>query len=552
MRESFRTKNAILSLRLSGPGLVLGGLFFVAALAPSLIPRAGFVQGALAGASFVLGYAAGALGGHLWRFLGLRAPSEERSARLRPICAAFALSVVVLGLWGAASGQQKLHAVMGLPPVETVRPLTILAVAAGVAAALILLGRLFDRLWKALAKRLSWVFPERLALALGLAMAFLVFGFVGDDLLLTRAIGVFDASYQRLDEAISDSSTQPSDPLATGSPASLIPWESIGAKGRERVSDPLNAARIAEISGRPAMEPLRVYVGLGSAEDPQARARLALEEALRVGAFERGTLVVATPTGTGWIDPAGAFPLEVLTHGDVATISTQYSYLPSWLSLLVAPEYGAETARAVFAEIHGHWKTLPPQKRPKLYVFGLSLGALNADLAMSFYDVVQAPLDGVYWVGPPFAHQSWRNITRDRRPGSPAWLPRFRKGEIVRFLNQYDMPDEGAPWGPMRIVALQYASDPITFFSPSIFWSRPDWMRGERGPDVVEEFRWLPLVTGLQTGFDVLTATAAPRGFGHVYAGKDYLRGWISLLSPEGWDEAGYDRIRAALEERGL
>ena len=38
---------------------------------------------------------------------------------------------------------------------------------------------------------------------------------------------------------------------------------------------------------------------------------------------------------------------------------------------------------------------------------------------------------------------------------------------MIRFTNQENALDiPGATWGPMRVVFLQYASDPITFFDP--------------------------------------------------------------------------------------
>jgi uncharacterized membrane protein len=82
-------------------------------------------------------------------------------------------------------------------------------------------------------------------------------------------------------------------------------------------------------------------------------------ELKRVRAFDRAVLVIATPTGTGWVDPAGMAPLEILHRGDVASVSVQYSYLPSWLSLLVEPDYGADTARAVFRVVYDYWRSCP-------------------------------------------------------------------------------------------------------------------------------------------------------------------------------------------------
>src|SRR5215472_16284730 len=80
---------------LSGVGLVLGALFFAAALTPSLVPRSFLIQGALAGGCFAIGYAGGVLWRWLWHYLEL----PELSPRVRSIAnaliAAGALAVVI-------------------------------------------------------------------------------------------------------------------------------------------------------------------------------------------------------------------------------------------------------------------------------------------------------------------------------------------------------------------------------------------------------------------------------------------------------------------------
>lgn len=535
--------------------LCLGALCFGFALTPGLVPHPGTVQGALAGASFAAGYGIGVGLVLLWQALGLRVWLRPGPAA-RQAFSWLVLAAILGATWLHADAQEDLRGLMGLPPDGPLRIVTLLLTAVPVAAVLLILGRLFRSAMLTVARGLSPLLPERLALLLGFLIAVLLFSFIGNDVIVRRILEAFDASYQALDETLPASADPPSDPLKTGSAASLIPWGGIGNEGRQRVLDPLDAAAIGAITGAPAREPLRVYVGLGSADTPEARARLALDEAIRIGAFDRKVLVIATPTGTGWIDPSAMMPLEVLTGGDVATISVQYSYLPSWLSLLTVPEYGEETAKAVFAAIHDHWRALPEDRRPQLYLFGLSLGARNSDLSADFYDLIGAPYQGAFWAGPPFGSRSWVDITRARLPDTPQWLPRFRDGSVVRFLNQYEMPDRGKPWGPLRIVYLQYASDPITFFSPSILWQEPDWMKPPRGPDVSPDLRWIPVITFLQIGFDVMTATTTPRGFGHVYAGTDYLNGWLALLSPEGlsgtWDDAALTRLRTAIAARGL
>ncbi|MBT9244672.1 alpha/beta-hydrolase family protein [Gemmobacter fulvus] len=345
----------------------------------------------------------------------------------------------------------------------------------------------------------------------------------------------------------------PVDPLKSGSPASLIGWQGLGAEGRNRVLGGPDAAAIAALRGQPAQEPLRVFVGLNNADTPKARAALALAELRRIGAFDRAVLVIATPTGTGWVDPAAMQPVEYLMQGDIASVSVQYSYLPSWLSLLVEPEYGAETAQAVFRAVYGHWTGLPKDTRPKLYLFGLSLGSLNSDLSADIYDVLGDPYQGALWAGPPFASRTWPQITAGRAAGSPAWAPRFRDGSLVRFTTQTDHTAEAdASWGPIRIVYLQYASDPIVFFSPATLWRRPDWMVAPRGPDVSPSLAWVPVVTFFQLVFDMMTATSTPAGYGHVYAAGDYLTGWLAVTAPEGWTAPELDRLRAELRAQGL
>jgi len=296
-----------------------------------------------------------------------------------------------------------------------------------------------------------------------------------------------------------------------------------------------------------AKQPIRVYVGLNAAETPAQRAKLALDELKRVGGFERKVLVLITPTGTGWVDPGGINSVEYLHRGDIASVAAQYSYLPSPIALMTENAYGLETAQAMFQAIYGYWRGLPRATRPKLYLFGLSLGALNSDRSFDFYDIINDPFDGALWTGPPFRSDTWRYVTAHRDAGSPAWLPRFRGGSIVRFGNQFGGYDKGTvPWSNFRIAYLQHASDPIVFFEPQAAYRKPAWMNPPRGPDVSNELQWYPIVTMLQLAAD-MHAGIAPPGYGHTYAPRDYVEAWKALTEPAGWSEAEIKRLNAAL-----
>ena len=136
-------------------------------------------------------------------------------------------------------------------------------------------------------------------------------------------------------------------------------------------------------------------------------------------------------------------------------------------------------------------------------------------------------------------------------PGTPVWLPRFKDSSIVRFTsqrNRLNLP--GDRWGPIRFVYLQYGSDPITFFRPDSFYRRPEWMTGQRAPDVLPTLRWVPGVTFMQTGVDLITAAGTPPGTGHVYAAEHYLDGWVAVTDAPGWSAADLARLRQFVTEK--
>ncbi len=369
-----------------------------------------------------------------------------------------------------------------------------------------------------------------------------------DGILVSFLLKTADRSFQQLDALIDDDLARPLHADQTGSAASLIDWEDLGRQGRNFVASGPSGEELSAFFGYSVPTPIRVYVGLNSAENVEQRARLALAELLRVGGFERSMLLLVTPTGTGWVDPAAQDTVEYLHHGDIATVAAQYSYLSSPLALMTEESDDAHMTQALFKEIYGHWRSLPTDSRPRLYLHGLSLGSLKSDLSFDLFDIIGEPFDGVLWSGPPFGHDTWQSVTAQRDPGSPPWLPTFRNNSVVHFMNQTKAPVESTVrWGKFRILFLQYPSDPITFFSPHYAWHIPDWMREPQGPDVSPDLRWFPIVTMLQLAADMMLGTA-PQGFGHEYAPVDYLHAWLALTEPEGWSETELKRLKEVFD----
>lgn len=533
---------------LSGLGVAIGMLFFAAALTPTLVPRTDLTQGVLAGACFAIGYSLGVALRWLWRYLEI----PELPRRLRRLSMAviifscFGLAVVALRQSGA--WQNSIRAVMGMPSVDGAHWVKVCAVAIGTFIVVLALARLVAWLVGVITGALRRCIPRRLANVAGAAGAALFVWSLASNVAIRAVFSALDSSYARFDALLEPERLQPNEASRTGSPVSLIKWDRLGRAGREFIADGPASTEIGTFTGRPAQQPVRVYVGLGAADNSKARAKLALDELKRVGGFNRSTLVVITPTGTGWIDPASMNALEYLCRGDVASVAVQYSYLSSPLSLMAQPEYGAETARAVFLEIYGYWTSLPKQSRPKLYLHGLSLGAMNSERSAGLFEIFGDPISGALWSGPPFESRLWRSLSDTRNNGSPQWLPTFRDSSLVRFVNQNGPAVASeTPWGPLRVVYLQYASDPIVFFDYRDAYRQPDWMKAPRGPDVSPQLSWYPVVTMLQLGLDMAVATTTPIGHGHVYAPQDYVEAWSLVLGTKDWSEQDLIGLKAHL-----
>lgn len=535
----------------STSGLLVGILFFAVSLTPSLIPRPYLIQAVISGFSLAAGYAIGVFLRWLWSFFELPEPTVRRARTLKIAAAIVSIAAAAVFLWQAAHWQNTVRHIMGLEPIESAEPLQLGLTAVLMFIVLVLLARLFRLTFRVLSRWLQYFLTRPIANALGGLVALALFWSAANGVIFKFALRAADSSFQQLDALMDPEIAPPADPARTGSGASLVHWDELGRQGRQFIASGPTGADIGAFFGAAAPDPVRVYVGLNSAETARERAKLALEELKRAGGFERKSLIVVVPTGTGWIDPAALDTLEYLLHGDVASVAVQYSYLTSWLSLLVEPGYGAEAADALFDAVYGYWTTLPRDRRPKLYLHGLSLGAMNSQGSVDLFDVISDPFQGALWSGPPFPSALWRSVTADRVAGSTAWLPRYRDSSAIRFTSQENALDiPGARWGAMRIVYLQYASDPVTFFDPRSFYREPDWMKPPRGPDVSPALSWFPVVTGLQLLADMALATTSPMGYGHVYAPEHYIDAWMAVTDPQGITAEDITRLKAQFSKR--
>jgi uncharacterized membrane protein len=528
--------------------LLLGLLFFAASLTPSLIPRSWFVQGTLAGAVTAIGYMIGRFFLTLWRALELPEPKDRVAKTAQVVVAIPVLIVLGYCLFNAAGWQNSIRSHMGLEPIETANILKMTAVAVLVFAVCFGVGWLVQILFDTLRHRLYRIMPVRTANVAGLLLAVLIVFVVTRDGLVNFSINALDSSYAAAQHLFDAAPPAPNHTWKAGSQASLVDWGAMGQPGRDFVQSGPNAEVISSFTGRPAKEPLRIYVGRAQADDPKSRAQIALEEMKRVGAFDRKILIVASPTGTGWMDPGGMDPVEYIHDGDIAIVAVQYSYLQSPLALIFETDSGLEQATETMNAVYNHWKDLPPNARPRLYLHGISLGAWSSMSSFNIFQMVGDPVDGALWTGPPFPSRLWNSIMAARSPESAYVLPKVGSGDLVRFTSQFSGPGEGRrEWGRMRLIYLQYASDPIVFYEPLSLFQEPIWMQEPPAPDVSPELVYVPVVTQFQLLVDMVLSTspeAVPLGYGHHYIAAHYIEPWVAVTNPENWSSSDTERLK--------
>jgi uncharacterized membrane protein len=522
--------------RFSLAGLTGALLFYCLSLTPSLLPRAWFLQAVMSGITVVIGYAIGTFIGWLLRSLIPWRPN--RTVRLAARWTLAAAAVVLIPLFGFLGAQWQ-HDIREL--VEAGQPseatyILVVLVSVLIAAAIIGVVRGILALVRVIARPLRRVIPHHAATALAWLIVVVILVFLATGVLPRAFVRGANSVFGGADNGTAAGIAEPLTSLRSGSPASLVAWDTLGRQGRTFVDTGPTEAEISKFSGTPAMEPVRVYVGLKSATTIPAESALAVRELERTGAFQRKVIVVATTTGTGWLNPAMIDPLEYMYDGDTAVVAIQYSYLPSWISFLVDKAPAQDAGRDLFDAVYDKWQQLPAGHRPKLVVFGESLGSFGGEAAFSGTEDIRDRTSGVLWVGPTNSNTLWSRFTAGRDPGSPEWRPVYQGGRTVRFASAPgELEAPGPGWEDPRVVYLQNPSDPIVWWSWSLAFHQPDWLRGTHPPDVSSAMHWYPLVTFWQVAADLALSTAVPPGHGHTYGMLQGTAAWASIVPPPGW-----------------
>lgn len=532
-------------------GGLLGALILLAAsMTPSLLPRPWYLQGAVSGMAIAIGYGLGSVPGALVRFAsrGRRSPMVPRLVRFSLLLSALALVV-----WAAIvhfRWQVDVRRLMDMEQGVALYLLGATLAAVAVGYILVVAARLIRKVWGGYVRLLQRKMSRALGVAVAIVTTVVVGVFVLDVLVGERLFTVLNEAYLASDRRFDAEISRPDSPTRAGGPGSLIDWETMGRQGRAFVAEAPDDQQLEDFNGEAGLEPIRVYAGLQTADTAAGRAEVAVAELERTGAFEREILLLVAPTGTGWIDPYAVSPLEYMYNGDTAAVAVQYSHLPSWVLMIGNQDRAVEVCRALLEAVRDRLEQLPESSRPRLLLYGESLGSFGWEVLFDDLDDVERQADGVLWVGPPRANRLWQELMSKRQEGSPVWRPVVDGGETVRFGPDGDtLAAVDGPWSPPRIVYLQHASDPITWLSVDLLLDRPEWMDEPRGPDVSSHMPYVPVVTFWQLVVDLVMGTNAPIGHGHKF-GSAQAEAWSLIIPPEGWSDADARRLVITVDER--
>ncbi|MGU3585336.1 alpha/beta hydrolase [Rhodococcus sp. C26F] len=536
-------------------GLAVALLFYCWSLSPSLLPRPWYLQGVATGISVITGYGIGVLLAWIVRKCGFE---TNWSATVKKVgwylLAAVAVVVVptflVLGSWWQDISRE----LVGMEPGSSWDYPGVLLVAVVVALLLLVIGRGLRRVAQWVTGLVVRVLPAPLARIVSVVLVGLIVFWAVEGLLSVEIARIANGSAMAVDEGTADGVEQPQAPERSGSDASLEPWDSLGHEGRTFVAGGPSPKEITAVTGEPAMMPIRVYAGYRSLDsldgytdydEMEVLASHVVAELDRTGAFDREYLAVATTTGRGWVNQDVAAALEYLSDGNSAIAAMQYSFLASPLAFLADRVSPRNAGRALFEAVYARWSVLDPETRPKLLVFGESLGSYGGQSAFAGVQDMITRTDGALWVGTPNFTEQWRRITDSRDPGSREILPVIYGGQNVRFAaTPDDLTDlDGLrDWESPRIVYWQHPSDPIVWWSSQLVRHRPDWLREERGADIDKGMSWIPFVTFWQVTLDMVFAAEVPGGHGHAYTTEAAFF-WADILGIE--DEV---RVKAVFD----
>lgn len=326
-------------------------------------------------------------------------------------------------------------------------------------------------------------------------------------------LGKLAASGRSFDTQLEEPPAASVHPYVSGGTDSLVAYATVGREGARFIHSRTTDADSESCGITRTAEPVRVFVGVDSADSIQGRVSLAIAELHRTGGFDREYLVVQAPAGSGYANSTPIDVVEILSGGDCASVVVGYGVLPSFLSLSKI-ELAGETQLALLNAVSREIERRKSRglSVPKVLLYGESLGAKVQQyaLALGSSDLDRYAISRALWVGTPGGKDSdaFHQLTAS---------------ESITVDQPGDVPASKEEQDRLRVWFLEHHGDPVVRFRSEISWQQPAWLSDSepRGRNIPQSMTWTPVITWATVLVDTMFATDVKPGdfqsFGHDY-----------------------------------
>ncbi|GAC66348.1 alpha/beta-hydrolase family protein [Gordonia soli] len=268
--------------------------------------------------------------------------------------------------------------------------------------------------------------------------------------------------------------------LAGYVPASTAESTAPAAPSAASMSSP-DAIAAAQMSSPDAP----VIYGALDRQSLAARAVAVVNEWLDGGGADDRAVLLAVPTGSGWVDRSAVHAFQRRFDGRVSTLALQYADESSWRAFVQDRGGAGRSAIALLDALRAARDRDAGRRWPPIHLYGQSLGAIGAESARVWADTHHPGL-----------------VTATMLAGVPG-----------------DTIDPVPSGSPRTIVANR--SDPVPRWSPALLWRPPVPPTDARAVGAtVHRMPWVPVLDFVQTSVDLLAALDVPAGAGHRYGAE--------------------------------
>src|SRR3984885_1815970 len=278
-------------------GTAVGLIFIWFSMTPSLLPRGPLFQALVSGFSGAIGYGLGVFSVWLVRYMREKqsSPPPPRWA-WKVLIPVAVVGQVLMAIWFHV-WQDDVRDLMGVTHLKWYDyPLTAI-LSLIVLFTLVEIGQAIRMLFSFLVGQLDRIAPFRVSAPIVVILLVTLTITLLNGVVIKFTMRTLNNTFASVNTEMNPDTTQPTTPLRSGGPQSLVSWESLGHQGRIFIKGGPRTDDLTTFNGAAAIEPVRAYAGLNSADGITATAELAARELQRAGGLQRAVVAVGTTTG---------------------------------------------------------------------------------------------------------------------------------------------------------------------------------------------------------------------------------------------------------------